>query len=69
MQKGTQHRKVLKQIDDLLEGKAAKDVQYYMIQGRQLNKMTVPDLLHWKAVYTRLVLAEQGEQFGSVTFE
>lgn len=65
----TQNRRVLKQIDDLLEGKAAKDVQYYMIQGRQLNKMTVDDLLHWKAIYTNLVLAEQGQAFGSITFE
>lgn len=66
---GSQNRRILKQIDDLIEGKAAKDIQYYQIHGRSLNKMEIKDLLHWKSVYTNLVLAEQGHIFGSVTFE
>ena len=66
---GTQNRRILKQIDDLLEGKAVKDIQSYEINNRALTKMTVEELLRWKAVYTNLVLGEQGELFGSLSFE
>lgn len=68
-QAGTQNRRILKQIDDLIEGRSGKDVNYYQINGRALNKMPIRDLLHWKTVYTNLVLGEQGQIFGKVTFE
>lgn len=66
---GTQNRRILKQIDDLIDGKVDKDVAYYQINGRALNKYPIPDLLRLKTTYTNLVLAEQGKLFGSVTFE
>ena len=35
--KGTQNRRILAQINDLLEGKTVKDVQSYEINGRALE--------------------------------
>lgn len=67
--KGSQNRRILAAIDKLLEGKAGKDVQSYAINGRQLYKMTVDELLKWKSVYTSLCVNEaRGSAFGQVTF-
>lgn len=66
---GTQNRRILQQIDDLLEKKAGKDVQYMQVNGRALNRYSIPDLLKMKTTYTNLVLAEQGKIFGTVTVE
>ena len=67
--KGTQNRRILAQINDLLEGKTVKDVQSYEINGRSLNRMPVADLLRLQAEYTRRCLAETGANpFGQVTF-
>ena len=66
---GTQNRRVLAQIDDLIDGKVDKDIQYFMVNGRALNRYPIPDLLHLKSVYTNLVLGEQGQLFGTVTIE
>ena len=67
--KGTQNRRILAQINDLLEGKTVKDVQSYEINGRALNKMPVNDLLRLQAEYTRRCLNEtRSRPFGQVTF-
>ena len=66
---GTQNRRMLAAIDALLEGKSVKDIQSYEINNRGLTKMTVAELTRWKAIYTNLVLGEQGQLFGSVNFE
>lgn len=67
--KGTHNRRVLAAINALLEGKATKDVQSYEIKGRQLEKMSLEDLLKWKAVYTSLCVNEaRGSAFGQITF-
>ena len=66
---GTQNRRVLQQIDDLIDGKTGKDIQYFMVNGRALNRYPIPDLLKLKTTYTNLVLAEQGELFGKILFE
>ena len=68
--KTNQSSRILAQIEDLLEGKSLKDVNYYQINGRQLNKIPISDLLKLKAHYTNVVLAQQGQSlFGTVTFE
>ena len=66
---GTQARRILQKIDDLIDGKADKDVESIEVNGRALNKYSYPDLLKLKATYTNLVLSEQGKQFGTVTVE
>ena len=67
--KGTQNRRTLKAIQDLLAGKVVKDVQSYTINGRQLNKMSTEDLLRLEAEYTQKCLDETGRNpFGQVTF-
>ena len=66
---GTQNRRTLKAINDILEGKFNKDIQSYMINGRQLYKMTMEDLMRAKTEYTRRCLDENNQPlFGSVTF-
>ena len=62
-------RQVLRKIDDMISGKANKDVQSYKIEDREMSRMTIAELMHWKTVYTNLVLAEQGQLFGEVTVE
>ena len=67
--KGTQNRRILAQINDLLEGKTVKDVQSYEINGRSLNRMSAEDLLRLQAEYTRRCLAETGTTpFRQATF-
>ena len=66
---GTQNRRTLQAINDLLEGKVAKDIQSYVIAGRQLFKMSTEDLLRLKAEYTRRCLDENNQPlFGQVKF-
>ena len=68
--KTNQSSRILEQIEDLLEGRSRRDVNYYQINGRQLNKIPIADLLKLKAHYTNVVLAQQGQSlFGTVTFE
>ena len=68
--KTNQSSRILAQIEDLLEGRSRHDVNYYQINGRQLNKIPIADLLKLKAHYTNVVLAQQGQSlFGTVTFE
>ena len=68
--KTNQSSRILEQIEDLLEGRSRKDINYYQINGRQLNKIPIADLLKLKAHYTNVVLAQQGQSlFGTVTFE
>ena len=62
-------RQILRKIDDMISGKANKDVQSYKIEDREMSRMTIAELMHWKTVYTNLVLAEQGQLFGEVTVE
>lgn len=66
---GTQNRRTLNAINAVLEGKASKDVQSYQINGRQLYKIPIPELLQLQAVYTQRCLAEQGKSvFSQVRF-
>ena len=62
-------RQILRKIDDMIHGKADKDVQSYRINNRELSRMTIGELIHWKSVYMNLVLGEQGQLFGEVTIE
>lgn len=55
-------RKVLDLIKSLLEGRAAADVASYSIAGRSLTKMSIQELLQWKAVYERDVKAEEAAE-------
>ena len=69
--KGTQNRRILAQINDLLEGKGVRKMcNTYQINGRALNRMPVNDLLRLQAEYTRRCLNEtqSGDPFGQVTF-
>ena len=66
---GTQNRRILQQIDDLIDGKVDKDVAFFQVNGRSLNRYPIPDLLRLKTTYTNLVLAEQKQLFRTVTFE
>ena len=59
MQKGTENRRVLAKIQDVLSGKMDKDVQYYQIGGRQLSKMSIIQLQRLESEYTAKVLNEQ----------
>ena len=66
---GTQNRRTLAAINDILEGKVDKDIQSYTINGRQLYKMEVDALMKLKTEYTRRCLDENGQPlFGQVTF-
>ena len=66
---GTQNRRTLKAIEDILEGKVAKDIQSYTINGRQLYKMDVDALMKLKTEYTRRCLDDNGQSiFGEIRF-
>ena len=66
---GTQNRRTLQAINDILEGKVAKDIQSYTINGRQLYKMEVDALMKLKTEYTRRCLDENNQPlFGQVAF-
>ena len=66
---GTQNRRTLQAINDILEGKVDKDIQSYMINGRQLFKMPTDDLMRLKTEYTRRCLDENNQPlFGQVSF-
>ena len=68
--KGSENRRVLAKIEKVISGKADKDVQQYMINGRMLTKMSVEELLRLQAVYTQRVLNEDRlrNPFGQVVF-
>ena len=66
---GTQNRRTLQAINDILEGKMKKDYQSYMINGRQLFRMATEDLMKLKTEYTRRCLDENNQPlFGQVNF-
>lgn len=65
---GTENRRTLKKIQDVLDGKMSKDVAYYAIAGRQLTKMSIPELQRLESEYTAKVLNESGRNpFGGGT--
>ena len=51
--------KILAAIESLIEGRAASDVNSYSIAGRSLTKLSVDDLLRWRAHYKREVRRER----------
>ena len=66
---GTQNRRTLQAINDILEGKVDKDIQSYTINGRQLYKMDVDALMKLKTEYTRRCLDENNQpHFASIYF-
>lgn len=66
---GTENRRVLKKIQDVLSGKVDKDVQSYTIQGRQLVKMSIAELQRLEAEYTQKCLNEtRSSPFGQIIF-
>lgn len=67
--KGTENRRTLKAIQDLLAGKVVKDVQSYTIHGRQLEKMSISELQRLEAEYIQKCLNEtRRTPFGQITF-
>ena len=66
---GTENRRTLKKIQDVLSGKVDKDVQSYTINGRQMNLMSIPELQRLEAEYTQKCLNETGKNpFAQITF-
>ena len=57
---GTENRRTLKKIQDVISGKMDKDVQSYVIGTRQLFKMSIPELQRLESEYTAKVLNESG---------
>lgn len=57
----THAQKVLAALEAQLEGKASKDQQSYSINGRQITRYSVEDLLKFRAMYRKEVKAEQGK--------
>lgn len=51
-------RKMLDQIEALIEGKGLSDVESYTIGGRQINKMSAMELTNWRTHYRNEVAAE-----------
>ena len=65
----TKNEQTLNKIQDILSGKMDKDVQSYTIAGRQLYKMSIPELLQLESVYTQKVLNERRRNpFPQITF-
>ena len=65
---GTENRRTLKKIQDVLSGKVDKDVQSYTINGRQLVKMSITELQRLEAEYTQKCLNEtRRSPFGQIT--
>jgi hypothetical protein len=52
-------KKILDAIDDLIAGRAVKDVQQYMIGNRQLMHIPAEQLLSWRKHYAELYAKEQ----------
>jgi hypothetical protein len=51
--------KVLGAIESLIEGRSVSDVNSYSIAGRSLTKLTVNELMSWRAHYRREVKRER----------
>lgn len=51
--------RTLDKINALIEGRADADVTNYTIGGRQINKMTVDDLMKWKSYFEQRVEREK----------
>lgn len=52
-------RRMLDMIEALMEGRATDDVDNYSIAGRQLTKMSVDELMHWRSHYKSEVETEE----------
>ena len=66
---GTENRRTLKKIQDILSGKMDKDYQSYSIQGRQLFRMSIPELQRLENEYIQKCLNEtRRSPFSQVTF-
>jgi hypothetical protein len=52
-------KKILDAIDDLIAGRAVKDVHMYMIGNRQLMHIPATDLLSWRKYYAVLYAKER----------
>ena len=68
--KGSENRRILAKLEAMVSGKADKDVQMYRINGRELGKTPIPEVLKLIAVYTQRVLNEDRARnpFGQVKF-
>lgn len=51
-------QRMLNQIEALIEGRGATDVESYTIGGRQINKMSAAELTQWRTYYRNEVDAE-----------
>lgn len=53
------NRKMLSAIEALLENRATKDQMAYTVGGRQLSRISIPDLLQWRDYYKARVNQEE----------
>ena len=51
--------KVLAALESLIEGRATADVSSYSIAGRSLTKLSLDELMRWRAYYRREVKRER----------
>jgi len=59
--------KVLAAIEALIEGRATSDVSSYSIAGRSLTKLSIDELMSWRAKYRAMVNREQAAASGRST--
>jgi hypothetical protein len=57
--------KVLAAIESLIEGRATSDVSSYSIAGRSLTRLSIDELLTWRAHYRREVKRERDAALAS----
>lgn len=60
-------RRMLDQIEALLEGRAKSDVESYEIKGRKVSKMAPSELMRWRGHYRREVRLEEARALGKST--
>lgn len=53
---------MVQKIESLLAGKADSDVMSYSISGRQLVKMSIPDLIKWRDYYRKEVISHKNAE-------
>jgi hypothetical protein len=58
-------KRTLDAIEAVIEGRATTDQQMYMIQGRQLVRTPIADLLKFRAAYLAEYKAEQNKMMGT----
>jgi hypothetical protein len=59
-------RIMLAKIESLLEGRADSDIAAYTIKGRQIEKMSMTDLVMWRDVYRAELGIESGKSASSM---